>query len=168
MNRVGIEDLEKLQSVRASPDSIDELIEAQTEAAVSFTSDTGWASGVVMSYLRHDGAFWVTAASDRAHARAFRRDPRVSLVISASGSNLPGRRMVSVRCLAHAHADDATRQWFYTGLAERLSVVDPDAFISLLNSENRVVFELRPVRVAVSHDSRKLPGDGRGGKVDNG
>ncbi|MEV4643494.1 hypothetical protein [Saccharopolyspora sp. NPDC049357] len=165
MSRVGIDDLENLQSVRGSSSSIDELIEAQSEAVVSFTSDTGWASGVVMSYVRHGGAFWVTAVSDRAHAKAFRRDPRVSLVISATGTHLPGRRMVSVRCLAHAHVDEATRHWFYGALGERLSVEDRDAFFSLLDSENRVVFELRPVRVAVSHDSRKLPGDGRGGSA---
>lgn len=165
MSRVGIDDLENLQSVRGSSSSIDELIQAQTEAVVSFTSDTGWASGVVMSYVRHDGAFWVTAVSDRAHAKAFRRDPRISLVISATGTHLSGRRMVSVRCLAHAHVDEATRHWFYRALGDRLSVDDRDAFFSLLESENRVVFELRPVRVAVSHDSRKLPGDGRGGSA---
>lgn len=165
MSRVGIDDLENLQSLRGSSSSIDELIQAQTEAVVSFTNDAGWASGVVMSYLRHDGAFWVTAVADRAHAKAFRRDPRVSLVISATGTDLPGRRMVSVRCLAHAHVDEATRHWFYGALADRLSVADRDAFVSLLDSENRVVFELRVARVAVSHDSRKLPGDGRGGNA---
>ncbi|MDI2027771.1 pyridoxamine 5'-phosphate oxidase family protein [Saccharopolyspora sp. TS4A08] len=162
---MGIDDLENLRSVRGSSDDIDELIQAQTEAVVSFTSDTGWASGVVMSYVRHDGAFWVTAVSDRAHAKAFRRDPRISLVISATGTPLAGRRMVSVRCLAHAHVDEVTRHWFYRALGERISVEDPDAFFSLLDSENRAVFELRPVRVAVSHDSRKLPGDGRGGSA---
>jgi hypothetical protein len=40
---------------------------------------------------------------------------------------------------------------------------DPAAFARLLDSPKRLVIEVRPVAIAVSHDSRKMPGNGRGG-----
>lgn len=163
MATVGVDDLEKLRSLRASGQAQEELVAAQGEAVVTFAMDGGWPSGVVMSYLPHDGAYWVTAVADRAHARAVRRDPRVSLVISNAGTELPGRRMMTVRCVAHTHTDDATKQWFYAAFAEHLQVANQQGFVELLNSGNRVVLELRPVAVSTSHDSRNLPGDGRGG-----
>lgn len=163
MAQVGVDNLERLRSLRASAAARDELVAAQTEAVVTFTGDGGWSSGVVMSYLPHDGCYWVTAVADRAHARAARRDPRVSLVITNAGTGLPGRRMMTVRCLAQAHTDEATKRWFYRAFAEHLRVASPDGFVALLDSGNRVVLQLRPVAVSTSHDSRNLPGDGRGG-----
>ena len=38
-----------------------------------------------------------------------------------------------------------------------------EAFIKLLDSPKRVIFEFEPVAITASHDSRKLAGDGRGG-----
>lgn len=163
MATVGVDDLEKLRSLRASQEAQQELVAAQTEAVVTFGMDGGWPSGVVMSYLPHGGSYWVTAVADRAHVRAVRRDPRTSLVISNAGTDLPGRRMMTVRCLAHLHTDEASKQWFYTAFAEHLQVANPQGFVGLLSSGNRVVMELRPVAVSTSHDSRNLPGDGRGG-----
>lgn len=165
MATVGVDDLEKLRSLRASPEAQRELIDAQTEAVVTFTAESGWANGVVMSYLPHGGSFWVTAVADREHARAARRDPRVSVVLSNAGTGLAGRRMLTARCLAHSYSDEQTKQWFYDAFAQRLNVANPQGFVDLLNSGNRVVMELRPVRISTSHDSRNLPGDGRGGSA---
>lgn len=167
MAEVGVDDLEELRSLRSSREAREELVAAQTEAVVTFAADGGWSSGVVMSYLPHGGSYWVTAVADRAHVRAARRDPRVSLVISNAGTDLPGRRMMTVRCLAHVHAEDATKQWFYAAFAEHLQVANPQGFVDLLSSGNRVVLELRPVAVSTSHDSRNLPGDGRGGPAES-
>lgn len=164
MTTVGIDDLEKLSSLRASEHAQQELINTQTEAVVTFTGGGGWASGVVMSYLPYAGSFWVTAVADRSHARAVRRDPRVSVVISNAGTGLSGRRMMTVRCLAHTHTNESTKKWFYRAFAEYLNVASPQGFVDLLDSGNRVVMELRPVRISTSHDSRNLPGDGRGGQ----
>lgn len=46
--------------------------------------------------------------------------------------------------------------------------LDPTAFIRLLDSPQRVIIEVRPVAIAASHDSRKMTGDGRGGKEQHG
>ncbi|OAK56376.1 pyridoxamine 5'-phosphate oxidase family protein [Rhodococcoides kyotonense] len=165
MSRVGIDDNENLESVRASETGRAELIAAQTECTFAFTTEAGWPAGVVMSYLFTRDRFWLTAAAGRAHVRGAVRDPRVTLVISNAGTALPGRRMVSIRGTATVHREASVKSWFYSVFAQHLAPDDPDAFAALLDSPERVVLEVEPVRVAVSHDSTKMPGDGRGGQV---
>ncbi|WP_072690512.1 pyridoxamine 5'-phosphate oxidase family protein [Rhodococcus marinonascens] len=162
---LGVDDNEDLRSARVDPRGMRELLGAQTECTFSFTTEKGWPAGVVMSFLHHDGTFWLTAAADRSHARAAACDPRVTLVISNAGTALPGRRMLAVRGRATVHTDRATKDWFYPAFSARLAPGDPASFARLLDSENRVVIEVDPVRVAVSHDSTKMAGDGRGGRL---
>lgn len=162
---VGVDDNEDLRTLRVDERGVTELLESQTECTFAFTTSAGWPAGVVMSYLYHGGRFWLTAARERAHSRAAKRESRVTLVISNAGTELPGRRMLAVRGLVTVHDDVATRQWFYPAFARRHAPNDPAAFQRLLDSPNRVVLEVRPVRIAVSHDSTKMPGDGRGGSL---
>jgi hypothetical protein len=163
MARVGVDDLEKLQSLKLDDASRAELASTASECTFVFNSGTGWPSGVVMSFLFHEDRYWLTAVADRAHARAVAADPRVTLVISNAGTRLPGRRMLAIRGVAFLHRDDETKAWFYPAFTKKLAPKDPQAFQRLLDSPKRVILEVRPIAVAVSHDSRKLPGDGRGG-----
>ncbi|MEE2034897.1 pyridoxamine 5'-phosphate oxidase family protein [Rhodococcus chondri] len=160
---VGIDDNEDLRSLHADPQTRHQLLASQSECTFAFATEEGWPAGVVMSYLFHDGIFWLTAAAGRAHVRAAQRDPRVTLVVSNAGTDLPGRRMLAVRGRVTVHTDDCTKQWFYPAFAQRHAPDNSEAFQQLLDSPNRVVLEVRPVRIAVSHDSTKMPGDGRGG-----
>ncbi|MFE2122232.1 pyridoxamine 5'-phosphate oxidase family protein [Rhodococcus aetherivorans] len=162
---VGIDDNEDLRALRVDEEGIAELVAAQTECTFAFSTAAGWPAGVVMSYLHHDDRFWLTAAKDRAHVRAAMRESRVTLVISNAGTGLPGRRMLAVRGRVTVHADAETKRWFYAAFAQRHAPTDPAAFQRLLDSPNRVVLEVRPVRIAVSHDSTRMPGDGRGGSL---
>lgn len=162
---VGVDDNEDLSSLRLDGEGLGELLESQTECTFTFATADGWPAGVVMSFLHRDGTFWLTAADGRAHVRAARRDPRVTLVVSNSGTDLPGRRMLAVRGHATVHDDEATKSWFYPEFARRLAPTDPEAFRRLLDSPNRVVLRVQTVRVAVSHDSTRMPGDGRGGRA---
>jgi hypothetical protein len=163
MAQVGVDDLEKLQSLKLDTASQTELVNTASECTFIFNSASGWPGGVVMSFLFHEGRYWLTAVADRTHARAVVSDPRVTLVISNAGTRLPGRRMLSIRGIAFLHRDEETKAWFYPAFTRKLAPNDPQAFQRLLDSPNRVIVEVRPVAVAVSHDSRKLPGDGRGG-----
>ncbi len=163
MGRIGIDDLEDLRSLRLDPPGRAELLATATECTFVFAAPGGWPAGVVMSFLYHEGTFWLTAVTGRAHADAVGTDPRVTLVITSAGTGLPGRRMLALRGVAVAHRDRATLDWFLPRFAARLAPADPAAFARLLDSPNRVVLEVRPVAVAASHDSRRMPGDGRGG-----
>jgi general stress protein 26 len=163
MARTGIDDLEDLHALRLDEQGRQELLQTATECVFTFANAAGWPSGVVMSFLHADGRLWLTAVAGRAHAEAIRRDPRVTVVVSNAGTELPGRRMIALRGVAFLHADDDTKQWFLPRFARKLAPADPDAFARLLDSPQRVVVEVRPVQVTASHDSRKMPGDGRGG-----
>jgi len=162
MARTGIDDLEDLHALRLDEQGRQELLQTATECVFTFANPAGWPSGVVMSFLYAEDRLWLTAVAGRAHAAAIRRDPRVTVVISNAGTALPGRRMIALRGVALLHADEPTKRWFLPLFARKLAPADPDAFARLLDSPQRVVVEVRPVQVTASHDSRKMPGDGRG------
>lgn len=162
MGRLGIDDLESLKGTHLDKADQAELLAAQTECTFVFASDRGWPSGVVMSFIVVNGTFWLTAVEGRGHVRALAADQRVSIVVSSAGSGLAGRRMLSVRGVATVHRDEKTKAWFLDQFTSRLQPEDPVSFRRLLDSPNRVVFEVRPTAVAVSHDQRKIAGNGRG------
>ena len=162
MGRVGVDDLEDLRGLRLDAPDRAELLRLQGECTFVFNRG-GWPSGVVMSFLYDEDRFWLTAVTGRAHADALAADPRVNIVVSNKGTDLPGRSMIAVRGVALVHSDERTKGWFLPRFAAKHASGDPDAFVRLLDSPNRVVIEVRPIEVTASHDSRKLAGDGRGG-----
>lgn len=165
MAKTGVDNIEDLRGLGLGKDGQSELIAAQTECTFVFTNEDGWASGVVMSYILLDGSFWVTAVAGRGHVRGIQKDPRVSMVFSNAGTALPGRRMLSVRGTAIIHRDPATKARFLEAFAARHQPEATESFIRLLDSSNRIVIQIHPSAVAVSHDSTKIPGDGRGGSA---
>jgi nitroimidazol reductase NimA-like FMN-containing flavoprotein (pyridoxamine 5'-phosphate oxidase superfamily) len=162
MGRLGVDDLEQLKGTHLDKADQAELLSAQTECTFVFLGEDGWPCGVVMSFIEDGGTFWLTAVEGRKQVKALDADPRCSIVVSSSGSGLPGRRMLSVRCEGTVHRDDETLQWFLDRFTSRLQPQDPVSWRKLLNSPNRVVFEARPVGILVSHDQRKIAGNGRG------
>jgi hypothetical protein len=70
--------------------------------------------------------------------------------------------MVSVRGRVVVHRDRPTIDWFLDEFTQRLQPAGPRQWRRLLDSPNRVVFEVTPAASPVSHDQRKIPGNGRG------
>lgn len=163
MGRVGVDDLEDLRSLRLDQARQRELLAAQSECTFVFGDEDGWPSGVVMTYLYEDDTFWLTAVEGRAHTRGLDSDPQVTIVVSNRGTSLPGRRMLAVRGIGTVHRDEETKSWFLDRFTSTHPSGDPKDWRRLLDSPRRVVFKVRVVKVAVSHDSSKMPGHGRGG-----
>lgn len=163
MGRLGVDDLEDLHGLRLDADGRAELLTTQTECTFGFLGDDG-PRGVIMSFLYAEGAFWVTAVRGRAHVDCLDADDRVSIVVSSIGTTLAGRRMVAVRGTAEVHDDRETLDWFLPRFAAQLKAANPSEFIRLLDSPRRVVMKVVPEAITASHDSRRMPGDGRGGK----
>ncbi|MGD6979087.1 MULTISPECIES: hypothetical protein [Citricoccus] len=163
MGTIGEDDLEDLRGARLGRDDQAELIEAQTECTFVFTTEHGWPGGVVMTYIELEGCFWLTAVDGRGHVRGIESDPRASLVISNAGTGLSGRRMISFRGTTIVHRDPGTKARILRRFAQRHQPGNPEAFVRLLDSPRRVVFQFQPTAVAVSHDSTRMAGDGRGG-----
>jgi hypothetical protein len=156
-------DLEDLSRLKLTADEQAELLDKQTECSVIFCGKDGWPRGVIMSFMFADGCFWLTAVDGRIQTVAIENDPRVSIMVSGKGTDLVGRQMFSVRGKASVLRDDATKAYFFPRFAQRLAPSDPESFIKLLDSESRVIFKVEVVSITASHDSRKMPGDGRGG-----
>ena len=161
--QVGVRDIEDLRRTGLAAADQEELFATATECTVSYLSREGWPRAVVMSFLRRDGRFWLTAVAGRDHLESLRLDPRLTLVVDNRGTGLPGRRMVAVQGTATVHTDRDTLDWFYPAFAERLAADDPAAFVRLLDSPGRAVLEVVPTGRQLSHDSRRIAGNGRGG-----
>ncbi|RBY83673.1 hypothetical protein DQ238_00895 [Geodermatophilus sp. TF02-6] len=161
---VGVRDIEDLRGTALARTEQDDLYAAQTECTVAYTSRAGWPAAVVMSFLRSEGRFWLTAVAGRDHLESLRADPRLTIVVDNRGTGMPGRRMVAVQGTAVVHEDRATKDWFYPAFAARMAPADPAAFVRLLDSSRRAVLEVTPTGRQLSHDSRRIAGDGRGGE----
>ncbi|MCR3721073.1 MULTISPECIES: pyridoxamine 5'-phosphate oxidase family protein [Prauserella salsuginis group] len=160
---VGTRDIEDLRGARLTADARAELLGTQTECTFVFTADDGAPAAVVLSFAYDDGRFWFTSVDGRAQVRGVDRDPRACVVVSNAGTDLPGRRMLSVRGEVTVHRDPAAVAELLPTLARRLAPTGTDRFLQLLSSPRRVVLELTPADVVASHDSRHMAGDGRGG-----
>ena len=152
-----------LRGADLGPDELSALLDAQTQCVVSFHDQHGWPRGVVLSYLFTEGRYWLSAVEGRAHVDGLRNDPRMTIVINERGTDSVGRQMIAQRGRAVVHTDRATLEWFYPLFAQRLVPADPGPFLQHLDTPNRVVIEVVPEGRAISHDSRRLAGDGRGG-----
>ncbi len=156
-------DIEDLRGARLTGDTRHELLATQTECTFCFTDADGAPAAVVLSFVWDTDRYWFTSVAGRVHVRAVERDPRVCVTISGTGTALAGRRMLSEQGRATIHHDPAALADKLELLAARLAPGNVDGFLRLLRSPRRLLIEVIPEKVVASHDSRRLPGDGRGG-----
>ena len=135
-----------------------ELIAAQDECTFMWSNKQGWPVGVIMSYVWHDGAFWLSVSSLRVRVAAVERDPRVSVCVTSRGTSIKGARTVTYKGRCEVFSDDATKAWFLPALARRLRPGDPVAqaqFVALNDTPNRRVLKVTPVQ-RIGFDGRKM------------
>jgi hypothetical protein len=136
-----------------------DLVEQQNECTFCWTTHDGSPMAVIMSYLRHEGRFWLTASGQRKRIPAVRRDGRVAVVITSSGTELGPGRTVSYKGTARVLDDDATKAWLYPALAERLvGHLGPKRvaeFTRFLDSPRRVILEVTP-GLRVGYDGSRM------------
>lgn len=155
------ENYEDVKSYTLDEDVLERLLREQTELNFMWGTRDHWPVGVFMSFVWRDGRFWLTLTTQRARMRAIERDPRVSVAVSSVGTSLGRQRSATAKGRVHIHDDDETKAWFYPALAKR---VMPDiaaiqrAFVSLLDSERRVVLEVVPEKW-ITFDVSKMKAD---------
>ncbi len=113
--------------------------------------------GVIMSYLWHDGRFWLTAGAHRHRIAAVRRDPRVSVVVTSTGTELGGGKTVTAKGRCVIHEDEQTKRWFYPAFAAHLNPdpVGAADFQRMLASPIRVILEVIPEKY-ITYDCAKM------------
>ncbi len=117
-----------------------------------------------MSYLWRDGRFWLTAGAHRHRIEAIRRDPRVSIVVTSTGTSLGPSKTITVKGRARLREDAETKKWFYPALASMTQRGDPVAtktFAAFLDSPLRVIIEVAPEKW-ITYDGAKMALDSVG------
>ncbi len=142
------------------PEHEERLIAEQNECTFGWVTKDGSPMAAIMSYLRtDDGTIWMTASGQRKRIPAIRRDPRVVVTITSSGTSMGANKTVTFKGIATVHEDDETRQWFYPLLAERLmGKYGPERvleFAKMLDSPRRVVVSIAP-GLRVGYDGAKM------------
>ena len=133
------------------------MLAAQNECTFIWSNKEGWPVGVIMSYVHREGRFWLTATSQRARISAVRRDPRVCIVVTSTGSKLQRNMTVTYKGTCTVHDDRSVKDWFYPELAAALQE-DPErraVFERFLDSPRRVVLEVEPTQ-RIGYDGRKM------------
>ena len=153
-----MDDYEDLTDCGLSEELEADLLETQRECVFQWTNMAGEPFGVIMSFLYTDGKFWLTAAERRARIRAVRRDPRVAVTVTSTGSGMRSGLTASYKGIATLHDEASVKEWFYPAFCSKLRPDDEsarDAFQAHLDSPDRVVIEVDPT-YKLTFDSRLL------------
>lgn len=151
------ENYEDVTAFDLDPAVEEELLLAHNECTFIWANREGWPVGVIMSYVWRRERFWLTASSQRARVHAVRRDPRVCVVVTSTGSPLPRNKAITWKGLCRLHDDEATKAWFYPELASALQPEGPgrNAFVEFLDSPRRIIIEVEPTE-RIGYDGAKM------------
>ncbi|MGD9753709.1 MAG: pyridoxamine 5'-phosphate oxidase family protein, partial [Acidimicrobiia bacterium] len=152
-----VQDYEDVTAFDLDPETEEQLLAAHNECTFIWANREGWPVGVIMSYVWRRGRFWLTASSQRARVSAVRRDPRVCVVVTSTGSPLPANKAITWKGRCTVHDDAGTKAWFYPELAAALvaSPAGQARFVSYLDSPRRVILEVEPVQ-RIGYDGAKM------------
>jgi general stress protein 26 len=136
----------------------EQLLRAHNECTFIWANKQGWPVGVIMSYIWREGRFWLTASSQRARISAVRRDPRVCIVVTSTGSPMPRNKAITWKGTCTVHDSREVKDWFYPEFAAALyrdDEVKRAAFVEFLDSPRRVVLEVEPTQ-RIGYDGAKM------------
>ena len=134
------------------------LFAAQIECTLIWLGKEGWPMGVIVNYIHLDGRFWLTASEERPRVKQIRQDPRVSIAITSKGSSIIERQSLTYKCEATVHTDRETLDRILPAFAGKMRPGEPEkaaAFLDMLDSPGRVVFELKPL-TRIGFNSAKM------------
>ena len=136
----------------------EQLLLGHNECTFIWSNTEGWPVGVIMSYVWRKGRFWLTASSQRARISAVRRDPRVCVVVTSTGSPLPRNKAITWKGICTVHDSDEVKEWFYPDLSQALMGPNEQmvaAFAEFLDSPRRVILEVEPTQ-RIGYDGAKM------------
>lgn len=136
---------EDVSGFTLADDREERLLSTQTECVFMWTTREGDPVGVVMNFVWHDGAFWLTCTRRRKRVPAIEARPRVAVAISSRGTDIGISQAVTYKGDATVLEDAETLAWFYPLLASKVRPGDADkqaAFAAHLDSPGRVVIRI--------------------------
>ena len=156
-------DYEKVSVYPLEDEDREALLVRHAECTFIWSTQDGYPLGVIMSYLWQDGRFWLTAGSHRHRISAVRRDPRVSIVVTSTGTELRSGKSITAKGHCIIHDDDETRAWFYPAFSQHLHKDEKMAkwFEAFLDSPLRIILEVVPEKW-ITYDGTKMALDSVG------
>lgn len=149
---------EMVSIYRLDPDVQEELLSIARECVFNWCTKDEWPMGVIMSCLWRDGRMWLTAGAHRHRIAAVRRNPKVSIVLTSTGTHLGGAKTVTIKGRCIVHEDAETKGWFYPAFSAHLhpgSEKRAKDFQEMLDSPLRVVLEVVPEKF-ITYDGVKM------------
>lgn len=134
------------------------LLNKQTECTFMWTTSSGDPVGVIMNFVWHDGAFWLTCTRQRKRVPAILARPRVAVAITSRGTDIGISQAVTYVGAAVVRDDAEIKAWMYPALAARARPGDAAkqaAFVHHLDTPGRVVIQLIPER-RIGFDSEAM------------
>ena len=108
-----VDNYEQVSVYNLSDERRETLLREHAECSFAWTTKDGWPVAVIMSYLWQDGRFWLTAGAHRHRIEAVRRDPRVCITITSTGSSLGPGKSITAKGRCTIREDRETKDWFY-------------------------------------------------------
>ncbi len=154
------EDLQNYEQVsiyRLNPDDQERLLNVQRECVFNWCTRDEWPVGVIMSYIWRRGRVWLTAGAHRHRIAAVRRNPKVSVVVTSTGTEMGRSKTITIKGHCIVHEDRETKDWFYPDFARALREDEAGAaaFQKMLDSPLRVVLEVVPEKY-ITYDGVKM------------
>jgi Pyridoxamine 5'-phosphate oxidase len=141
-----------------SDDREQTLLDKQTECTFMWSTKDGDPVGVVMNFVYHDAAFWLTCTRRRKRVPAIEARPRVAVAITSRGTDIGISQAVTYKGNATVLDDAVTLGWFYPLLAAKVRPGDTAAqaaFAAHLDSPGRVVIRIDP-DARIGFDSEQM------------
>ena len=144
-----------------SDEEVDQLMTNSVECVLMWATKDGWPVGVTHAFVWHEGKIWITFSEHRHRAAAIKRDPRVSVNVSAMGygpnatAELPGGA-ITFKGTGEFFDDEDTKKWFYGALSQKLNPDNKDGedfFYNLLDSPLRTILAITPEK-KIMYNSR--------------
>jgi general stress protein 26 len=158
-----VEDYERVSVYNLEGEDREALLNGHAECTFNWSTKDGWPMGVIMSYLWAKDRIWLTAGAHRHRISAVRRDPRVSVIVTSTGTKLGGGKSITVKGRCVVHEDRETKDWFYPAFSMHLHKDEKIAkgFEEFLDSPLRVVLEVIPEKW-ITYDGAKMALDSVG------
>jgi len=155
-----------VKQYRLDPEREQELVRSARECVFIWANKSGHPIGVITAYVPVDGKIWMTATRERVRIKAIARDGRSSVVITSTGTPMGGGKTVTYKGHTVIHDDPDTKRWFYGLLAAGMARarddgnaftrnLDPDKFVTFLDTPERVVLEFTPEK-SIPFDGDKM------------
>ena len=152
-----IDDYEKVSIYPLDPELQERLLSSQRECVFNWSTQEGWPMGVIMSCLWKNERLWLTAGAHRHRISAVRRDPRVSVVLTSTGTELGPGKTITLKGRCVVHEDRETKDWFYPEFSSHLYPKPElaESFRKQLDSPLRVILEIVPEK-RITYDGVKM------------